>query len=399
MGIMRARAGQDASGATETATAVGFSDDRPVSRRLAVKWGVAAAAGAATLAVTRPDGASAAGGDNFVLGESNDADQITLLSSPAISALQVINTDKGDGVQGFAQANNKSGVLGSNGGDGPGVTGTSLNGPGVYATSQSNDAIFAVGQGATSRGVRGIAHSSSVAGVEGDNGGPGPGVFGSNTDGTGCGVIGQSSKADGVQGFSSATGRFGVLGQNGGSGAGVLGVGVHGTGVIGRVTLTGDGVVGLSGDQGGTGVTGRHTSGGPGVKGTSVSGIGVLGTVSNGLAAVEGDNSGSGPGVKATNSGTGYALQVVGTVQFQGVAGSGIVSDGSDSATVSNGHVTANSVISVTLMGAPGTGHGKGPHANVVLQWVERQPGSGFTVHLTDAAAADVPFTYLIVEP
>jgi hypothetical protein len=31
--------------------------------------------------------------------------------------------------------------------------------------------------------------------------------------------------------------------------------------------------------------------------------------------------------------------------------------------------------------------------------WVERQPGSGFVVHLISRVGAATPFTYLIVEP
>jgi hypothetical protein len=39
------------------------------------------------------------------------------------------------------------------------------------------------------------------------------------------------------------------------------------------------------------------------------------------------------------------------------------------------------------------------PGSNAVVQWVERNPGSGFAVHLSDKVNNPTPFTYLIVEP
>ncbi|MFN2588649.1 MAG: hypothetical protein ABR613_11105 [Actinomycetota bacterium] len=56
-----------------------------------------------------------------------------------------------------------------------------------------------------------------------------------------------------------------------------------------------------------------------------------------------------------------------------------------------NEAVSADSHISVTLMGNPGVR---------TLQWVERAPGSGFTVHLTTVGPKpQTPLTYFVLEP
>jgi len=71
-------------------------------------------------------------------------------------------------------------------------------------------------------------------------------------------------------------------------------------------------------------------------------------------------------------------------------AGSGLVAAREDTAPVSNPAVTPNSHITVTFTGDPDRAQ---------VAWVERQPGSGFVVHLSGRPRSNVPFTYLIVEP
>ena len=88
----------------------------------------------------------------------------------------------------------------------------------------------------------------------------------------------------------------------------------------------------------------------------------------------------------------GLALEVTGRARFS-TAGAGAVPQGQNSAFVANEAVTANSHVTVTLVGNPGSRQ---------LQWVERNSGLGFTVHLTSAPPPGRPetdFTYLIVEP
>ena len=92
------------------------------------------------------------------------------------------------------------------------------------------------------------------------------------------------------------------------------------------------------------------------------------------------------------------ALDIEGTFQISGesrfsTAGSAAVPAGESSVFVADTAVTASSHISVTLMSNP---RGR------AVTWVERDPGSGFTVHLMDAPPPrrqETTLTYLIVEP
>jgi hypothetical protein len=56
---------------------------------------------------------------------------------------------------------------------------------------------------------------------------------------------------------------------------------------------------------------------------------------------------------------------------------------------VANALVGGDSHISVSLLG----------DAGVAVSYVERNPGTGFTVHLTGAAGSAIHFTYFIVDP
>ncbi len=102
------------------------------------------------------------------------------------------------------------------------------------------------------------------------------------------------------------------------------------------------------------------------------------------------DTNGSPAGLFASSTQGGFGLQVVGKAGFSTV-GSGTLRARSDAATIANPAVTATSHISVTLTVDPGDA--------ATIQWVERQPNVGFTVHLTRRARVDVPFTYFVVEP
>jgi hypothetical protein len=164
----------------------------------------------------------------------------------------------------------------------------------------------------------------------------------------------------------------GVAGLSG-SGSGVFGGSNSGPGITGA-SQSGAGVRGYSD----TGVGGDFGGGGPGkgVRGESGTGVGVEGT------------SEAGVGVEAFSH-AGIALKVRGKAAFTTV-GSAVISEGEDSAFVPNAAVTAVSHISVTLTSDPGSR---------TVAWVERNPGSGFTVHLSRGARRQTSLTYLIVEP
>jgi len=190
----------------------------------------------------------------------------------------------------------------------------------------------------------------------------------------GIGVRGQSKAGEGTGAGAGA----GVVGESG-SGPGVTGDSQGGPGVAGH-SWNSDGVIGIS-EGAGFGVVGNSTDG-PGVLGHNLSGS---------APGVWGLNDGDGPGVLA-ESANGPALSVLGPAHFS-TAGAGVIPDGANSVFVASAAVTADSHISVTLAGDPG--------GNRVLQWVERDPGLGFTVHLSSAPPPARPatnFTYLIVE-
>ena len=94
----------------------------------------------------------------------------------------------------------------------------------------------------------------------------------------------------------------------------------------------------------------------------------------------------------SNNNAGGSALQVQGKAKFS-TAGSGVVPAGQASVFVADPDVTNESHISVTLVTNP---------VWRLLMWVERDPGDGFTVHLTPAPTSrrlETHFTYLITEP
>ena len=96
-------------------------------------------------------------------------------------------------------------------------------------------------------------------------------------------------------------------------------------------------------------------------------------------------------GVEA-RSDTGMALKVGGPAGFA-TAGAGIVPAGAAAVFVDAPAVTADSHITVTPSSDPGQRS---------VRWVERDPGNGFTVHMSGAPPkqrAQTAFTYLVVEP
>jgi hypothetical protein len=88
----------------------------------------------------------------------------------------------------------------------------------------------------------------------------------------------------------------------------------------------------------------------------------------------------------------GWALVVNGRSVFSTV-GSAVIAAGAESAFVPDLAVADTSHITVTLTSNPGPRQ---------LGWVERSPGSGFTVHLTPAPRKQRPettLTYMVAEP
>lgn len=252
-------------------------------------------------------------------------------------------------------------------------------------------------------GVRG--ESLSAGGLLEDQDGAGPGVLG--LSGSGFGVEGRSRSGPGVAGFSD-TGPEpgGVFFSQGGPGIAGTGSGEH-PGVIGRSegngpggafdSENGPGVVATSRDVGA--VVG-FSENGPGGSFSSNGGLGLRGFIQgSGGPGVLGAAPGEAPGVRALSApffggefppDAGLALEVIGQSRFS-TAGSATVPAGDNDIVVANSAVTAKSHITVTLISDPGPRQ---------VGWVERQPGTGFTVHLTFAPPPQRPatdFTYLVV--
>jgi hypothetical protein len=187
--------------------------DRKQSRR--ALFAGAAGAGVGAVAATVLAGAqpaSAATGDNCLLGESNTESSTTSISTSSGTGLNGTTSDSsGAGISGTDASS--GGAVGVSGGsaNGTGVIGTSTNGIGVLGSTSGN------GQPA-------------VDGEDTSSGG-GTGVSGNSTNGTG--VFGTSTNGTGMQGSTSGTGQSGVVGldASSGGGTGVRGTSTHGTGV------------------------------------------------------------------------------------------------------------------------------------------------------------------------
>ncbi|MFD8781742.1 hypothetical protein [Kitasatospora sp. NPDC059599] len=116
-------------------------------------------------------------------------------NGPGVPAVRGDGLTTADGVEGFSQNVDRSGVIGVN-----------TDGVGVKGVSTSHD------------GVEGFSKNVDRSGV-----------IGVNTDGVG--VKGVSTSHDGVEGFTSDQHRAGVVGTNTGLGPGVLGQCDHEAGV------------------------------------------------------------------------------------------------------------------------------------------------------------------------
>jgi hypothetical protein len=205
--------------------------------------------------------------------------QATSTGGPGVQGLGATN-----GVEGTSNNATGSGVTGSNGGAGYGVSGTTNEGggkwwvPGVYGTNDNPAGSFGSGVYGRSlsqhgNGVIGIAHTGTDAwGVAGQSS-QGVGV---NAQGGTAGVQASSGGGPGVQGLGATNGvegttanttGSGVVGSNTGGGYGVTGIsnqdasafvpgvygtnnnptGSYGTGIYGRsLSPHGNGVIGLA---------------------------------------------------------------------------------------------------------------------------------------------------------
>lgn len=263
---------------------------------------------------------------------------------------------------------------------------------GVVGLSSSSDDEEGMGHGAntgvqgrsgTGRGVHG--ESTAGVGVEGESA-SGTGVIGRQTgtpneDELTAGVFGHSEQATGVRAHSENSVAIEATSPNGHGVLAFAGTPETGPDVAAIVGLgfSGHGVHGQTERPDRAGVHGEAKGcleRGPCDPGT---GTGVLGT------------SEAGVGVKA-RSDSGMALKVEGAAGFA-TAGAGIVPADAAAVFVAVPSVTAASHITVTLSSDPG---------RRTVHWVEREPGNGFTVHMTAAQPKQRPqtaFTYLVVEP
>ena len=382
----------------------------------------------------------------------NDANQ--LIEKPPVAIVGY--APRGTGIAGFSDDNwavhghsmNDAGVDGySDNGIGVqarcGVNGTALkvDGKGViqanvewpgHALEVHNNAEPIAGEGWVSpisivgmcpKGV-GIVGYGSQIGVHGKTDGDGTGVNGGSNSGTG--VVGESNSGTGVR-ASSKTGTalqvegkgtisatvdnavaLSVSNNSENNGGAINAYSKSASAVLGGSDAN-VGIVGMSGAKSVPGLPGEP--GLPGIEGTSQLSFGVLGmpmispsedfmnwytAPDRGKGGILGYSdkgkavvgfSDTGIGVLAISKNS-PALRVEGKSSFSTVGSSDISSDKQQ---VKNPLVTSKSHITVTLMDIdPG---------KVAVSWIERTPGKGFTVHLTDKVQQKVPFTYFIVEP
>ena len=129
--------------------------------------------------------------------------------------------------------------------------------------------------------------------------------------------------------------------------------------------------------------------------GVGVFGGGRTGVLGSGLIGVTGESrSLGGFGVRARGLNGATALDVEGPARFRGPvsfshSGQGTIERGNRSHAVANRGLESSDLVLVTLLADAGNGS---------LDWVEREPGEGFVVHLTRRAQRAVPFAYLILE-
>lgn len=175
--------------------------------------------------------------------------------------------------------------IATSGGGGGSLT-LPYNGSGSF--SAAGLTIFNTGGGLNSAGIQGMT-GSSIGGANG--------VLGNSFE------VAPIGNTVGVKGENSSTNSFGygVLGTHAGGGSGVYGT-----------TVTGFGVAGTASGAGGTGVYGTTTQAGT---------IGIFGLVTTGTSSGiygKSTNSTSNAGFFENSTPTGFALQTIGKLKFQG---------------------------------------------------------------------------------
>jgi predicted outer membrane repeat protein len=281
-------------------------------------------------------------------------------------------------VRNSATAQNSGGVEAWSHGGGPAVQANSF-GPGAPGViGASHDASAWPGQFGTGSGTGVTGVSGTGAGVSGHSA---SGVGGSfsvgSSSGKGLQVDGPSSMTAGILAPQGDTLFIenSSTGEDGGGAISAISRGDQVHAIEGMADgPRGVGVFGLSGAD-----PHRGQGSGTGVQGESASGTGVVGASSSGV------------GVRAqayTPDAT--ALSVDGRARFS-TAGAAEIPGGSSSVTVPNPAVTDASHVTVTLTGDPGASQ---------VTWVQLDPGTGFTVHLSAEVKkkGGLPLTYLVVE-
>jgi len=190
-----------------------------------------------TAAATPPNAvlsATSTSGGDAIAGRNTNGTGVAGVSTNGVGVYA--SSAQNDGIQAFSSAANKSGVWGSNGAGGFGVSGSSSSGPGVYGSSNTGFGVY--GKGATGVFGQGGTHGGSFFGSD-------FGVYGNGA----TGVYGQG----GSHGGSFVGSDFGVFGQVPSNNRG-------GAGVFGQNDGDGDGVVGESNAAGKSGVYGFNSN-------------------------------------------------------------------------------------------------------------------------------------------
>jgi hypothetical protein len=307
-------------------------------------------------------------------------------ASPAGAAIRAVNVGGGDGVSGYAEVPQKSGVYGAN----------PLGGFGVFGDAKGMNA-----------GVHG--RNTVGAGVRGESSGDAAAVHGLNT-GTGAGVMGEAKSSDaavfgrntgvgdGVVGSTPASDKSGVYGENSGGGYGVYGyAGGSRAAVTGRNDGAGPGVhafsklgVGLTvGSEGSAGImaygassvsaiVGSSTGAGAGVQGGSSAGDGVRGASNGaGAAGVRGTNSGGGDGVAGLATGAnGAGVRAESTAGGHGLAA---VANGNKGAVLGRNSAAGDGVTGRSRNGRGGSFAGKAAALRLIPSTATDHPANGRT--------------------
>lgn len=275
-------------------------------RRTFLKYAAIGGGGAALVAATR--GGEADSGDNFILGDFNDADndQTSLVASVGADAAFDVENTAGSGI---------------------GIRGINDGGYGIWGEGQD-------------AGVRGIGDTIGVLGQARDN--TGVGVVGRRGDRsaslpTNTGVLGFASFGTGVVGEGGgATGIRGFSGQYNGT-SGPVGVGVQGTGT--NIGVQGIGLVGVEGRANGSGTAVRAIASTSGKAIDATGAVNVAGPI-NAIGTITGTGFSVGVVAKSATGGTslkalaptdGLAMEAVGDVSVDGdVTVSGDIPVGGD---------------------------------------------------------------------